>query len=167
MAEEKIIEGFSNYAVTDDGRVINRTTGKEIKQQTKNSGYKEVCIYSDDGAAYFLVHRLVAKAFCKGYQDGLEVNHKDGDKGNNAATNLEWVTHEENLRHAYETGLRASDVAPRKVRGTNEKTGEDLLFPSIYKAARFMGISQGNICMCCKGMRPAAGGYIWEYVEEA
>lgn len=36
---------------------------------------------------------------------------------------------------------------------------------SIYKAARDLKISQGNICMACKGQRPHAGGFYWKYEE--
>lgn len=54
----------------------------------------------------FGVHRLVARAFVKGYQDNLEVNHKDGHPSNNRYTNLEWVTDFENVQHAIKLGLR-------------------------------------------------------------
>lgn len=52
------------------------------------------------------VHRLVAMAFVKGMVSGKEVNHIDGNKRNNAASNLEWVTKSENQLHAYKIGLR-------------------------------------------------------------
>lgn len=162
----KRIEGFENYIVCDDGRIVNLDTNKELKGSIKRTGYVEVALYDKDGSHGILLHRLVAKAFVDGYAEGKEVNHKDGDKTNNSADNLEWVWHADNLKHAYETGLRADDVSPRAVRGVNIETGEAVTFASIYKAARFLGISQGNICMCCKGARPNAGGYIWEYIPE-
>lgn len=51
------------------------------------------------------VHRLVALAFCSGAADGLTVNHIDGDKSNNVARNLEWVSLARNTQHQWETGL--------------------------------------------------------------
>lgn len=51
------------------------------------------------------VHRLVAQVFVKGQASGLVVNHIDGDKANNRADNLEWVTIQENTAHAVEMGL--------------------------------------------------------------
>lgn len=75
------------------------------------------------------VHLLVAKTHVHGYARGLEVNHKDGDKTNNRAENLEWITHKENLNHAVETGLQSQ---ARRV--VNPITGE--VFSSINSAAR-------------------------------
>lgn len=46
------------------------------------------------------VHRLVAMAFCNGYFDKADVNHKDGNKSNNISSNLEWCTRSENQIHS-------------------------------------------------------------------
>jgi hypothetical protein len=56
------------------------------------------------------VHRLVAMAFCNHqkvpwYQKKLVVNHIDGNKRNNRASNLEYCSKAENVRHAHRTGL--------------------------------------------------------------
>lgn len=162
----KPIVGFPNYLVGNDGSVVNMNTGDRVFGSEKRTGYTEVCLL--DGAhnrKYALVHRLVAVAFCHKENEDDEVNHKDGNKANNAASNLEWVTHADNLRHAYEMGLRKDDVSPRTVIATDIENGEEVVFESIYKAARFLGISQGNICMACKGERAHAGGYLWRYAE--
>lgn len=161
------IEGHPGYIACDDGTIINTNTGEVVNGSTKRTGYIEVVLKNKEGATKScLVHRLIATAFIGAPGPGQEVNHINGVKTDNRVENLEWVNHGENLRHAYENGLRENDVSPRRVRGTNIETGEQVEFQSIYKAARFLGISQGNICMCCRGQRPSASGYIWEYADE-
>lgn len=166
MEEFKKMED-APYLISNKGYLINTNTGKQSLGSKKQTGYIEVTIQTDAGEEKSIsLHRLVASYFVPVREGASEVNHKDGDKTNNSAENLEWVTHNENLKHAYITGLRPDDVSARGVIATNIETGEEMEFPSIYKAARFFGISQGNICMCCKGLRPYANGYYWRYKEE-
>lgn len=161
------LKEFPWYLVSSEGYVVNADTGAVLIGSKKKTGYIEVCLRDENGNPHYrMMHRIVAQAFCENESCGFEVNHIDGDKENNNADNLEWISHGDNLKHAYENGLRDDDVSPRKVIATNIETAETIMFPSIYSAAHFLGISQGNICMCCKGKRPYAGGYYWEYVTE-
>lgn len=155
------------YMVSNMGRVMNKNTGKVfIGRINMNTGYREVAARINGKTKYFLVHRLVAELFCeKPNVHDVEVNHKNSDRLDERASNLEWITHGENLHHSYLAGRREYDVAPKPVIATSMDTGEEAVFPSIYRAARFLGISQGNICMACKGQRPYAGGYYWRYKE--
>lgn len=52
-----------------------------------------------------LVHRLIASAFCDGFDPDLSVNHKNGNKKDNVPENLEWCTLAENTRHQWKTAL--------------------------------------------------------------
>lgn len=54
----------------------------------------------------FRIHRLVAEAFISKNTDKEQVNHIDGNKENNYATNLEWCSQSENMKHSYRIGLR-------------------------------------------------------------
>ena len=154
------------YMVSNFGNVLNTKTGRVFRGRVNGqTGYPEINIIQNGKRKYYLVHRLVAEIFCNMPDDGrqYEVNHIDGNRQNCHADNLEWITHAENLHHSYVIGNRDYDVAPKAVIATCMDTGEQMRFPSIYKAARFLGISQGNICMCCKGQRPYAGGFMWKY----
>jgi len=105
----KEIEGFPDYFVTDTGEIYSKKTGKLVKRkiQTAYHGYKMVEIRTVESKAYFKsVHRLVALAFVDNPEGKPQVNHIDGDKSNNNASNLEWCTEAENTAHAIETGLR-------------------------------------------------------------
>jgi len=142
----KDIPGYEGrYQVSDEGRVrsIDRVVrgvskaGREYQRQVLGTvlrpgscrGYLIVNLHPSGTVA---VHLLVARAFVAGFATGLEVNHKDGNKKNNAATNLEWVTHQGNQAHAVAIGLNSQAVPMR-----HPETGE--VFPSITQAARHAG----------------------------
>lgn len=154
--------------VCSDGYVINTETGVVLKgRQHATTGYVNIYLYTPEHKAKtLLLHRVVANAFCERTAEQIEVNHIDGNKLNNCAENLEWVTRDENLLHAYNTGLMPNNTASKTVVGTNIETGEQIEFPSIYSASKALNISKGNICMCCQGNRPYAGGFYWDYKEE-
>lgn len=78
-------------------------SGKVLSVCVGSSGYGNILLHDDGVRRTVSVHRLIAKVFVPGYFDGADVNHIDGDKMNNAAENLEWVTRSENIRHAYKS----------------------------------------------------------------
>lgn len=103
MKEEwKDIEGYENYyIISNTGKIKSLLTNKLLAlSDVNNMGYKRVTLYKPVKKRFF-VHRLVAYHFCEGYSEDLVVNHKDGNKQNNNADNLEWVTHSDNDIHAY------------------------------------------------------------------
>lgn len=95
------VEGHPNYLVRDDGLVWSTNVNRFLKPELGTRGYRRVNL---NGKRY-LVHRLVAMAFLPNVNSKPQVNHIDGNKSNNALTNLEWATASENGRHASETGL--------------------------------------------------------------
>ena len=95
---------LSNYFVTEHGEIINSTNGKKLKPQLNGKGYLRVSI---SGKLVF-VHRLVAELYVPNPENKPQVNHKDGNKQNNSAKNLEWVTNMENRKHAVKNLLHLS-----------------------------------------------------------
>lgn len=102
-----------NYEVSNLGRVKSlhkrRARGSAdgiLAQYGNNSGYRLVMLSRDRAAKNATVHSLVAEAFIHPRIGKEEVNHRDGNKHNNVATNLEWVTKPENANHAIRTGIR-------------------------------------------------------------
>lgn len=101
----KTIEAFPNYEVSSTGLVRNIKTGKTLKPSTTLYGYKQVGLYNFPAYKLCRVNRLVAAAFIANPNKLPYVNHIDGNKSNNNASNLEWCTAKENTQHAYNTGL--------------------------------------------------------------
>lgn len=122
MEEWRTVGGFEGlYEVSNTGLV--RRVGKASRngngrgggarlgriltaQTSTHNDYLSVQLWSNGKPKIRLVHILVASAFLGPCPDGLEVNHADGNKLNSAASNLEYMTHSENNKHAYRTGLR-------------------------------------------------------------
>lgn len=91
----KTIKGYKNYQISDTGIVINKKTGRELKQQEKK-GYMNVSLFKNGMKKDKLVHRLVAEAFIENINNYPQVNHKDEDTLNNMVENLEWCTQKYN-----------------------------------------------------------------------
>lgn len=86
--------------VEDNGRSYNKPLkGKQMKQSLHTKGYKTVSLTKDGKTKTCYVHRAVAEAFIDNPDDLPFINHKDEDKTNNFADNLEWCTNEYNLNY--------------------------------------------------------------------
>lgn len=96
------------YTRTRDGKTQTMTSNfkESIATPCKTrNGYLDVSIRNNNKRMHCLVHRLVGIAFVPGYQDGLTINHINGDKLDNRVENLEWVSLARNTQHQWETGL--------------------------------------------------------------
>lgn len=102
-------EDISNfYEISNLGRIRNARTKRILKQ---NSNYKGYNLYvgtlgSKKRVKGIVIHRAVAETFIPNPENKPQVNHIDGNKGNNCVSNLEWVTAKENMSHAIKTGLQ-------------------------------------------------------------
>jgi len=138
------------------GRILKP---KECSRNKKGyQTYLQVCLSINGNHKYFLIHRLVAKAFIPNENGYPQVNHKDGNKHNNVVENLEWVTAKENVKHSFY-------VLPNSIVKTVRCIETDKTFESTSKAAHDMGIHQSSISMSASGKRKTAGGYHWEYLR--
>jgi hypothetical protein len=145
------VDGHLGYEVSDLGRVrsIERTVtqsrpwsqcdwtykGKTLKLSELASGYLSARLGMKQRA---LVHRLVAAAFLTPDAGRQFVNHKDGNKQNNAVGNLEWCTKSENGVHGYQVlGRKPARQTPVVMGGVH--------FPNMLSAGRAHGVTAGAV----------------------
>ena len=104
MEKFKDIKGYENmYQAGNKGNIKSLITNRILKASKDKSNYKIVTLCKDGKHSTKTVHRLVAITWLG--ESKLDVNHKDGNKGNNALENLEFITKSENTRHALKNGL--------------------------------------------------------------
>lgn len=100
------IANHEMYTVCEDGTIHSGIHDITLTPSVNPAGYSIVTL---NGTQYS-VHRIVALHFLPNPYQYKQVNHKDGDKSNNAVSNLEWCSAEYNNNHALETGLRKGYV---------------------------------------------------------
>ena len=113
--KEKIINYKDvDYIVSDEGKIYstkNIGRGKyhqELKQRIDADGYPTVTVGINKNRSGVRVHRLIAIAFVPNPNNLSEVDHINNDRTDNRACNLQWLTHEDNVKKIpHETGSRA------------------------------------------------------------
>lgn len=160
-SEEQLSDtAFSNYAVTIDGKVISIRNGIELKTHSYKSGYVYV-IASYKGNKYKkLLHRVVAEKYIPNPDGKPCVNHIDGNKSNNHAANLEWVTYSENEQHSFHV-LGKKDTFFKAVEAFDTEGNLVHSFESMREAHR-SGFNSGRISDCCKGKIKTHKGLSWK-----
>lgn len=138
----KCVVGYEGlYKIAEDGTIHNSISGRTVKHSRSNFGYSVVGLRKDGVARQFGVHRLVATTYIHKEYDHYEVNHIDGNKQNNHVSNLEWVSRQDNLRHASETGLKRK-VKPELAKKIREEYNE---YKNKSFIARKYGLSRNTV----------------------
>ena len=163
MESWKVIYDFPNYEISNYGNVRNNT--KIVKAVPNKHGYNVVVLCNGIRKSVN-IHRLVAAAFIPNPDNKPCVDHIDGDRANNHADNLRWVTVKENQNNP----ITKSKWIGRKAKPHHEKAVEQIkngivvnVFVSIQEAARKGNFSATAICKVCKGKGNLHKGYKWRY----
>lgn len=122
-------------------------------------GYLAVALNKDGKTKQFGIHRLVAQAFCPNPNGYVEVNHKDEDKTNNRADNLEWCSRSYNVNY----GNRIAKQRLAFIKAVEMLDENDIVlmeFDSRASAAKYAGVDASNIVRAIQCHRKT-GGYYW------
>lgn len=126
------VNGFEDrYEISNRGDCRSKKSGRILtKNALAGSGYVKADLWKDGKRLQTYIHRLVAEAFVEG--SGDEVNHKNGNKTDNRAENLEWCTRSENTNHAYyQLGHRIQPIT-----AVNPDTGDVRHYRSVEECVR-------------------------------
>lgn len=185
----KDVDGYDGtYKVSNMGRVksvryidsAESVKEKILSSPNNQNGYPSVSLCKYGRIKTFVVHRLVALAFVPNPLNKPHVNHKDGDKMNPKAQNLEWCTPYENNLHAFKNGLLTNNNRSKKVlngevfiKDGNHVKCRKIIQKDLYgkhikvwnslKEASFnSGIKYSDLTKACQ-LNISAGNFLWEY----
>ncbi len=108
---------YAGYSVDEQGNLLGPR--KVRKWQPHPSGYLQAMIRVEGRSVNVLAHRIIAEAFVPNPHELPFVNHRDGDKQNNAVGNLEWCDSSANTAHAVATGLIRLGSESKKYRSNH------------------------------------------------
>lgn len=149
------IPSAPDYEAGSDGSIRRATPApgtapkRHVRLHATKKGYLRVSLRVDGAPRTFAAHRLTCEAFHGPPPRGAHVNHRNGDKRDNRAENLEWATPTENARHAAENGIAGGKLTPRGVRAIRRLAASgvpqcDLARAFDVSAGHVSGIVNGN-----------------------
>lgn len=138
--------------------------GQILKPSLDRYGYPQINLSSPQSKpTTYKIHRLVAEAFIPNAENKPCINHINGIKTDNKVNNLEWVTHSENNKHAYNIGLSdAKGVKSGRAKLTNEK-----VYAIKYKMIGFTNKKLGEIfCIDNSHIGAIKNGKAWPHIKK-
>lgn len=172
----KDVVGYEKYyEVSNTGYIRNKHTKRILNGNINKDGYRKVKLGYGTSKEY-CYHRVVAIAFIPNPQNKPEINHIDNNRLNNRVDNLEWVTHEENVKWCAIQGrkkvteeirqnmIKSQSKRAKPVIGTDEN-GNKHYFEKL-KDVREKGFNPLYVSLCCSGRQEKYKGWTFEFSPE-
>ena len=163
MGRFRSVFKYKNTIVRSGSPAIISVRPKLLYLNKAPSGYYHVILHKEAKRYEYTAHRLVALHFCEGYKRGYVVNHKDEDKLNNKADNLEWCTQLYNQRYGSAI-QRAAESSWKKVAQYDLAGNLIATYDSAKEAAKATGYNYISLCDWCRGTHKPKNKYRWAYI---
>lgn len=152
------------YKISNLGNVFSYPKSKcrkekILKPMLLRNGYLRVDLCKDKTVTRLLIHRLVAEAFIENPENKYSVNHKNGIKSDNCASNLEWSTRSENQKHAILTGLRTA----KGIKNSQSKLKESEVI-SIFDDVRPYALISKEYNISIPTISDIKRGHTWTHI---
>ncbi|MFD1428676.1 HNH endonuclease [Lacticaseibacillus mingshuiensis] len=147
---------YGNYMASYSGVIRRGSTGKVLTTHVNGGGYMTVTAMRDNGTyTTTTVNHLVGLAWLINPMELSDIDHKDAIKANNRVSNLQWLSHADNLRK------RSIKSGKYPVISIKLSTGEHTKYPSVSAAAKATKLSYPTVRGIChhEYSLPSAGGY--------
>jgi hypothetical protein len=165
------IQGYEGlYEISNMGRVkslnYNRQGIEQLLLPTSDkNGYLKVTLYKNKGSRKS-IHRLVAFAFIPNPENKPQVNHIWGKVDDNRASQLEWSTGSENMKHSFDVLGRIPSSGGNKWILQYDLEGNFIKeWESGREIERQLGFDNAAISHACKGDMKFAYGFMWKFKE--
>lgn len=149
------------YKVSNMGDIFGFKRNKILTPCNGKDGYKILKLCKNGNIKTVYIHRVVASAFLENTNDEMQVNHINGIKTDNRASNLEYCTLHQNLIHSYKLGLK-------KIYPVAKLDSSTLQIIDIYdsksKCAKSHNCSISEITLACRKNK-VFKGFRWKQLE--
>lgn len=139
------IKTLDRYVKAHKGMQFRK--GQKITLGLNKNGYLQVSLYKDNKRKVVYVHRIIAETFISDEDFSKTVNHKDGNRLNNAISNLEWCTYSENNTHSYQKLNRKINRFKGRINVSvvDVELNRTLTYPSVAETSRSINLSETQI----------------------
>lgn len=165
----KELRNFPDYCATECGKIWSKKSKKFLSTKTKSKGYCKVNLYDGNGNAKNVrVHRMIWEAFNGEIPNGYEINHKNEVRDDNRLSNLELVSHYDNLMYGSRKERHKESLKKVVRRGGacnfanpitifDSNTGKTTTYASRVEAAKKYNIEKKHFSYLIKKSKKSKG----------